>query len=165
MSLSSFLYFSLTLSLSHTHIHSSLSLSLTHTHLRAKGLGIAISLGELSKESYTDLFRAGAHRYLLRIETANPDLYKLLHPPDHSWENRVRCLRDLRDVGYQVGTGNMVNLPGQTMTDLARDLMFFREMDVDMIGCGPYIMQTRTPIGEVGTESLFLWTFFIPFNF
>ena len=67
-----------------------------------KGLGVALSVGELPKDHYRQLREAGAHRYLLRIETANPDLYHKLHPPDHSWERRVECLKELRDLGYQV---------------------------------------------------------------
>lgn len=119
---------------------------------QARGMGVAIGLGELSREYYQDLFDAGAHRYLLRIETANPDLYARLHPADHSWENRRRCLQDLKEIGYQVGTGVMIALPGQTFGDLARDLMFFRDIEADMIGCGPYIVQEDTPIGQIWSE-------------
>ena len=116
---------------------------------RARGMGVALGLGELSRQQYQELFEAGAHRYLLRIETSNPELYRRLHPADHSWEERLRCLRDLRDVGFQLGTGVMVALPGQTFRDLARDLAFFKQVEADMIGSGPYIVQDDTPIGEV----------------
>ena len=114
----------------------------------ARGMGVAIGLGELSRQQYQELFDAGAHRYLLRIETSNPELYKRLHPPSHVWENRRQCLRELKEIGYQVGTGVMLALPGQTFHDLASDLMFFREIEADMIGCGPYILQEDTPVGR-----------------
>lgn len=116
---------------------------------RACGLGVALGLGELSRQQYAELFDAGAHRYLLRIEASNPQLYARLHPPSHSWQRRVDCLRSLKDVGYQVGTGVMIALPGQTLRDLAGDLMFFRNIEADMIGCGPYIYSEGTPIAQV----------------
>ncbi|MBO7721062.1 MAG: radical SAM protein, partial [Kiritimatiellae bacterium] len=97
-------------------------------------LGVTLSLGEQSFEVYRRWKAAGAARYLLRIETSNPELYARLHPAGHSWRRRVECLRDLRECGYQVGTGVMCALPGQTLADLSRDIGFFAEMDVDMIG-------------------------------
>lgn len=87
---------------------------------------------------YRALREAGAHRYLLRIESSNPDLYAKLHPADHSWHRRVECLRELNELGFQVGTGVMIGLPGQTLGDLAQDLLFFKSMDIDMIGCEPH---------------------------
>ena len=111
-------------------------------------LGITLSLGEQSEESYQRWFEAGAHRYLLRIETTNPELYRKLHPADHSFERRCRCLDTLRKVGYQVGTGVMIGLPGQTPADLAADLCFFKEHDIDMIGMGPYITHNETPLAN-----------------
>ncbi|KAF0983418.1 hypothetical protein FDP41_010483 [Naegleria fowleri] len=115
-----------------------------------KGLGIALGVGELGRESYQRLYNAGAHRYLLRIETSNPELYKKLHPNDskHVWEERRDCLKTLMDIGYQTGTGVMIMIPGQTVEDLASDLLFFRDIGADMIGMGPYIVQEDTPIGE-----------------
>ena len=109
-------------------------------------LGVTLSLGEQSQEVYRRWFEAGAHRYLLRIETANAELYRELHPADHSFERRRQCLCDLREVGYQVGTGVMIGLPFQTIDDLVGDLFFFKEMDVDMIGMGPYIVHHETPL-------------------
>ncbi|PKL45608.1 MAG: [FeFe] hydrogenase H-cluster radical SAM maturase HydE [Candidatus Riflebacteria bacterium HGW-Riflebacteria-1] len=109
-------------------------------------LGLTISLGEQSEETYQRWFDAGAHRYLLRIETSNPELYAKLHPADHSFENRVECLRRLRKVGYQTGTGVMIGLPMQTTRHLAEDLLFFKRMDIDMIGMGPYIFHSDTPL-------------------
>ena len=111
------------------------------------GLGVTLSLGEQTEEVYRRWKDAGAARYLLRIETSNPELYASLHPSGHSWERRVECLRALRRCGYQVGTGVMCGLPGQTCDDLARDIEFFAEMDVDMIGMGPFIPHPDTPLG------------------
>jgi biotin synthase len=89
-----------------------------------------------------------AHRYLLRVETTNPDLYRKLHPEDHSLQKRIDCLHSLKEVGYQVGTGVMIGLPMQTIDDLVNDILFFKEMDVDMIGMGPYIVSDNTPTAE-----------------
>jgi len=112
------------------------------------GFGITLSLGEQPEETYRRWREAGAHRYLLRIETSSPELYAKLHPADHSWERRRDCLRALRRCGYQVGTGVMSGLPGQTMDDLASDIEFFAAEDVDMIGMGPYIPHPDTPLGK-----------------
>jgi len=112
------------------------------------GLGVTLSLGEQDETVYRRWKAAGAARYLLRIETSNRDLYAALHPADHSWERRRDCLLALRRAGYQVGTGTMSALPGQTDADLARDIVFFREMDVDMIGMGPYIPHPDTPLAR-----------------
>lgn len=111
-------------------------------------LGITLSVGEQSRETYERWFKAGAHRYLLRIETSNPELYKKLHPADHSFENRKACLELLREIGYQVGTGVMIGLPYQTVDDLVGDIMFFKENDIDMIGMGPYIVHNETPLAS-----------------
>ena len=93
---------------------------------------------------------SGGHRYLLRIETSNPALYATLHPQDghHEWTVRKHCLDILRDLGYQVGTGVMIGLPGQTLEDLADDILFYRDMDIDMIGMGPYVVHHNTPLGK-----------------
>ena len=92
-------------------------------------LGITLSCGEQSRETYELWKESGAHRYLLRIESSNPDLYYKIHPKNekHSFENRLNALRLLKETGYQVGTGVMVGLPFQTMEDLANDLLFFKE--------------------------------------
>ena len=110
------------------------------------GMGITLSLGEQSRETYRVWRRAGAHRYLLRIETTDRVLYARLHPGDPDWEARRLCLDHLRTEGYQVGTGVMIGLPGQTLESLAGDLRFYLEQDVDMIGMGPYIPHDRTPL-------------------
>ncbi len=111
-------------------------------------LGITLSLGEQSRDTYARWFAAGAHRYLLRIETSNEELYKSLHPNDHSFDNRKKCLGWLRDAGYQVGTGVMIGFPRQSDEDLINDIMFFKEQDVDMIGMGPYIEHPDTPMSN-----------------
>lgn len=112
------------------------------------GFGITLSLGEQTLETYRRWRDAGAHRYLLRIETSNPRLYSTLHPADHLHGERVRCLNLLRNSGYQLGSGVMCGLPGQTIRDLAADIEFFRYQDLDMIGMGPYIPHPDTPLGK-----------------
>ncbi|KXZ55371.1 hypothetical protein GPECTOR_3g5 [Gonium pectorale] len=116
------------------------------------GVVVSLSVGELPIDHYERLFRAGARRYLIRIETSNPDLYAALHPPPLSWEHRVECLRNLKKVGYMLGTGVMVGLPGQTLRDLAGDVLFFKEIKADMIGMGPFITQDGTPATEKWTS-------------
>ena len=111
-------------------------------------LGVTLSLGEQTEAVYRRWREAGAVRYLLRIETSNPALYATLHPADHSWERRRECLAALRRCGYQVGTGVMCALPGQTAADLARDVVFYGETDADMIGMGPYIPHPDTPLAK-----------------
>jgi len=111
-------------------------------------LGITISVGEQSYETYKEWFDAGAHRFLLRIETSNQDLYKKLHPNDemHSFETRVKALESIQKAGYQTGTGVMVGLPFQTVEDLADDLLFMQKFDIDMCGMGPFIPHSDTPL-------------------
>jgi len=111
-------------------------------------LGITLSLGEQAPETYRRWFDAGAHRYLLRIETSQKKLYKHLHPKNHSYDARRSSLTVLRELGYQVGTGVMIGLPGQTTADLADDILFFLDADVDMIGMGPFLPHEETPIGK-----------------
>ncbi len=111
-------------------------------------LGVTLSCGEQTEGTYQRWFEAGAHRYLLRIEESNPILYKNLHPNDikHEYNNRIDALKLLRKTGYQVGTGVMIGLPFQTIEDLADDLLFFKKMDIDMAGMGPYIEHKDTPL-------------------
>jgi biotin synthase len=118
-------------------------------HRQTSGkIHVTLSLGEQSEETYRRWFEAGAHRYLLRIEVSNPDLYKKLHPNNatHDYQHRIDALHTLRKTGYQVGTGVMIGLPFQTLTDLADDLLFFRDFDIDMAGMGPYIEHADTPL-------------------
>ena len=111
-------------------------------------LGITLSLGEQSEETYRQWFEAGAHRYLLRIESSTEELYYKIHPHNelHSFTRRLECLETLKRVGYQTGTGVMVGLPYQTLDHLADDLLFFKRMDVAMVGLGPYIPHPDTPL-------------------
>lgn len=114
-------------------------------------LGMTLSLGEQSDETYRRWFESGAHRYLIRIETSSPELYSQIHPNDerHRYENRLRAIRSLRDIGYQAGTGVMIGLPGQTDEHLLNDIRFFEEMNIDMIGMGPYIRHADTPMSSI----------------
>lgn len=114
------------------------------------GLGITLSVGEQSEESYRRFFKAGAHRYLLRIETTNEDLFQKLHPQNQILSERKECLSRLKRVGFQVGTGVMIGIPGQTTDMLADDILFFKEQDIDMIGMGPYIVHEDSPMKELG---------------
>lgn len=106
---------------------------------------VTLSVGERSRESYQRLFDAGADRYLLRHETFSKSHYEKLHPSDMSYENRIRCLCDLKDIGYQVGTGFMVGSPWQTAESLAEDLQFIRKFRPHMVGIGPFIPHHATP--------------------
>jgi biotin synthase len=106
---------------------------------------VTLSLGERSRASYKTLFDAGADRYLLRHESAAPGHYRSLHPAGHSLRNRMRCLSDLRDIGYQVGCGFMVGSPGQTDDCLVDDLFFIKELRPQMVGIGPFIPHKDTP--------------------
>jgi biotin synthase len=111
-------------------------------------LHVTLSLGEQSEETYRRWFDAGAQRYLLRIEVSNPSLYAKLHPGNkhHSYGDRLNKLHLLRKTGYMVGTGVMIGLPFQGIEDLADDLIFMRDFDVDMVGMGPYIEHEDTPL-------------------
>ena len=120
---------------------------------------ITLSLGERSRESYQRLFDAGADRYLLRHETADKAHYEKLHPQEMSFDNRMRCLQDLKELGYQVGCGFMVGSPDQTPQTLAADLKFIEEFSPDMCGIGPFIPHKDTPFGTetAGTLEETLW--------
>ena len=111
-------------------------------------LGMTLSVGEQKPEVYKKWFDAGAHRYLLRIESTNKSLYNKIHPNDkkHDFRRRLDCLKSLQDIGYQTGTGVMIGLPFQTLEDLAGDLIFMRDFDIDMCGMGPYIEHADTPL-------------------
>lgn len=110
--------------------------------------GITLSLGEQTEDIYKQWFDAGAHRYLLRIEASSRALYEKIHPGDerHQYDERINSLKILKKIGYQVGTGVMIGLPHQTISDLASDLIFFKETDIDMCGMGPYIEHSQTPL-------------------
>jgi biotin synthase len=111
-------------------------------------LGVTLSVGEQSPDVYQKWYNAGAHRYLLRIEATNRNLYSKIHPDNskHSFQKRLDCLKSLQDIGYQTGTGVMIGLPYQTLDDLAGDLLFMNEFNIDMCGMGPYVEHADTPL-------------------
>ncbi len=114
--------------------------------IKAMELALTLSIGEKTFEEYKAFRDVGADRYLLRIETTDRELYHRLDP-GMSWENRARCLEDLRTLGYEVGTGSLVGLPGQSLESIADDLLFFKEIKADMVGIGPFIPHPDTPLG------------------
>ena len=122
---------------------------------------ITLSIGEKSRESYERFFEAGANRYLLRHETASKNHYEALHPKEMSYEQRRRCLYDLKDIGYQVGAGFMVGSPGQTANDLAEDLLFLADLKPHMIGIGPFIPHKDTQFAKKQRGSLEDTLFFL----
>ncbi|MBK8651418.1 MAG: [FeFe] hydrogenase H-cluster radical SAM maturase HydE [Elusimicrobia bacterium] len=113
---------------------------------KSTGLAITLSLGEKPRAFYAAWKDAGADRYLLRFETSDPWLFGHLKP-DGSMENRLRCLADLKELGYQVGSGVMVGLPGQSVETLADDIALMDRLQLDMIGVGPFIPNPETPLG------------------
>lgn len=117
---------------------------------------VTLSIGEKTRESYQAFFDAGADRYLLRHETADSVHYGKLHPKEMSLENRKRCLFDLKELGYQVGSGFMVGSPYQTAENLIADLRFLQQLRPDMIGIGPYITHADTPFAEFKSGDVML---------
>ena len=117
---------------------------------------VTLSMGERSHDSYKFLRDCGADRYLLRHETANPEHYARLHPPEMSYDNRMKCLRDLRELGYQVGCGFMVGSPFQSARNIAEDLKFIEVFKPEMCGIGPFITHKYTPFRDfpAGTVEL-----------
>jgi len=112
-------------------------------------LAVTLSLGERSEAEWRLWKQAGADRYLLRFETSNPELFQLIHPPlPGRRSNRVSMLHVLKMIGYETGSGVMIGIPGQTYDDLADDILLFRQLDLDMIGVGPYIPHQETPLGR-----------------
>lgn len=114
-------------------------------------LAVTLSLGERSPEDLVAWREAGADRYLLRLETSNLDLLSRIHPPRPGGRcviNRIEMLRMMRRLGYEVGSGSLIGIPGQSYDDLAADLELYRELDLDMIGVGPYIAHPNTPLGS-----------------
>lgn len=111
-------------------------------------VAITLSLGERSARSYKILREAGADRYLLRHESADPTHYALLHPSDMAAAKRQACLRELKSLGYQTGAGMMIGSPGQTIEHLAKDLLFLQDLQPEMVGIGPYIHAQDTPFAD-----------------
>ncbi|MBQ7543959.1 MAG: [Synergistaceae bacterium] len=122
---------------------------------------ITLSMGERSRESYAYLRGCGADRYLLRHETADPEHYARLHPSGMSWEHRMNCLRELRELGYAVGCGFMVGSPYQIAATLARDLKFIEEFKPEMCGIGPFIPHKDTPFKNEPAGTLELTCFLL----
>lgn len=110
-------------------------------------IALTLSIGERSFEDYKAFKQAGADRYLLRIETTDKNLYKNLHP-HMSYENRVKCLYNLKELGFETGTGCLVGLPNQSIDSLADDILFFKELNADMVGIGPFIPHPNTPLSN-----------------
>ncbi len=113
--------------------------------IKELGAAVTLSIGEKTFEEYKAYKDAGADRFLLRIETTDENLYRKMHPYA-DFQNRKRCLYDLKKLGYETGTGCLVGLPGQTLDSLADDILFFKELDADMIGIGPFIPHPQTPL-------------------
>lgn len=109
---------------------------------------LTLSLGERSRKSYELFYQAGADRYLLRHETADANHYQRLHPEEMSYQHRMNCLKELKDIGYQVGCGFMVGSPGQTEETLAEDMLFIQEFQPHMVGIGPFVPHHETPFGR-----------------
>ncbi len=128
---------------------------------RHSDCAVTLSLGEKSKESYKKLYDAGADRYLLRHETANKEHYGMLHPSKMSYDNRIRCLYDLKEIGYQVGCGFMVGSPFQTTENIANDLLFIKEFQPDMCGIGPFIPHRDTDFADKSAGSIELTCFLL----
>jgi biotin synthase len=117
------------------------------------GLAVTLSLGERTADELRAWREAGADRYLLRFETSNRQLYERIHPPrPGTTSDRIALLRRLRGYGYEVGSGVMIGIPGQTYDDLARDIAMFADLDLDMIGVGPYLMHPATALAETENQ-------------
>jgi len=122
---------------------------------------VTLSVGELERADYQLLFDAGADRYLLRHETADPEHYALLHTPQQSWKRRMRCLRDLKEIGFQTGCGFMVGSPYQTPETIAKDMEFITAFHPAMIGIGPFIPHCDTPFKDKPEGSVDLTLFLL----
>ncbi|MBQ6400983.1 MAG: [Firmicutes bacterium] len=120
------------------------------------GCAVTLSVGERSLDSYKKLYDAGARRFLLRHEAASEELYRKLHPPGMSRENRMQCLFDLKKIGYQVGSGFMVGAPFQRTEHLIEDIRFLQKLSPDMIGIGPYLNHRETPFRDQPSGSMIM---------
>ncbi len=123
--------------------------------IKKHDVALTLSIGEKSYDEYKAFKVAGADRYLLRIETTDKNLYREMHPGVNI-ENRFRCLYDLKSLGYEVGTGCLVGLPNQTTDSLADDILFFRELNADMVGIGPFIPHNETPLAHAENGDFWL---------
>jgi biotin synthase len=116
-------------------------------------IAVTLAFGEKSEAEYRAYFEAGADRYLLKHETSDRELYHALNP-GMSYENRIRCLKILKKIGFQVGSGIMIGLPGQSLESIADDILLFLELDLDMMGCGPFIPHPVTPLADARLGSV-----------
>ncbi|MDK2992699.1 MAG: biotin synthase [Clostridiales bacterium] len=116
-------------------------------------VAITLSIGERSYDDYRRMKEAGADRYLMRFETSNRGLYKKLHPR-MDFDNRIQCLRDIKSLGYELGSGFLVGLPGQTVEDIADDILLLEELGADMVGIGPFIPHPDTPLRNCNSGCL-----------
>lgn len=123
--------------------------------IKKLGVALTLSIGEKTYEEYKAFKEAGADRYLIRIETTDKTLYNQMHP-NMNFDNRVRCLENLGRLGYEVGTGCLVGLPNQTIESLADDILFFKEINADMVGIGPFIPHPHTPLKDSASGSFTL---------
>ncbi len=123
--------------------------------IKKLGVALTLSIGEKTYGEYKAFKEAGADRYLIRIETTDKTLYNQMHP-NMDFDNRIRCLEDLGRLGYEVGTGCLVGLPNQTIESLADDILFFKEINADMVGIGPFIPHPHTPLKDSATGSFTL---------
>lgn len=124
-------------------------------NIKKMDVAVTLSLGEKTFEEYKAYKEAGADRYLIRIETTDKKLYETLDP-GMIYEERKRCLRDLKTLGYEIGTGNLIGLPNQTIESLADDILFFKELDADMIGLGPFIPNEDTPLKDFKVDNFIM---------
>ncbi len=118
------------------------------SEIKKLNVALTLSIGEKTKEEYKAYKEAGADRFLLRIETTDEVLYSKMHP-NMDFKNRKKCLYNLKELGFETGTGSLVGLPGQNVESLADDILFFRELNADMIGIGPFIPHPNTPLKDV----------------
>ncbi|AGF54158.1 MULTISPECIES: [FeFe] hydrogenase H-cluster radical SAM maturase HydE [Clostridium] len=123
--------------------------------IKKLGVALTLSLGEKTYDEYKAFKAAGADRYLIRIETTDKKLYEAMDP-EMSFEERLNCLNNLRDLGYEVGSGILVGLPNQTLESIAKDILFFKEINADMIGIGPFIPNEDTPLKDAEGGNLTL---------
>lgn len=120
------------------------------SEIKKLDVAVTLSIGEKTFEEYEAYKKAGADRFLIRIETTDKDLYTK-YDPDMDWENRLNCLKNLKTLGYEVGSGCLIGLPEQTLESIADDILFFKEIDADMIGIGPFIPNGDTPLKDAKT--------------
>lgn len=120
--------------------------------IKKLNVAITLSIGEKTTEEYKAYKDAGADRFLLRIETTDKNLYKKLHP-DSEYENRLKCINNLKNLGFETGTGIMTGLPGQTPESIADDILFFKSINADMIGIGPFIPCENTPLADFPSKN------------